>query len=72
MPRFYVNDDHKSSDDGVDDEDDYDQNEDANYEQNSGSAVSNNGHEPRGTFGYRKKVRIHNLELSELLGVVKK
>ena len=29
---------------------------------NSGGAVSNNGHEPRGAFGYRKKVRIHILD----------
>ena len=52
------------NDDDSDYEDDYDQNEDANYEQNSGSAVSNNGHEPRGTFGNSKKVGIHISKLS--------
>ena len=35
----------------------------------SGSTVSNNGHEPRGTFGNSKKVRIYISELSELLGI---
>ena len=35
---------------------------------NSGGAVGNNGYEPRGAFGYRKKVRIHSFRITKFGG----